>query len=138
MLSHLIYVSQRKPSCTDSEIQKILDSCTKNNGKAGITGVLLYTDNQFIQCLEGDYRHIIQLYNKIKTDERHKTPVLISCAPISARLFPSWQMGARQLNGEIAYITNLDASEQNLFIEILSGMKQTDLKALLLLKKFFR
>ena len=137
MLSHLIYVSQRKASCTETEIQKILDACIRNNGKADITGVLLYSETQFIQYLEGNYTKIIHLYDQIKGDTRHKSPVMVSSSPIKTRTFPSWQMGARKLGGDIEYKTTLGPGERKVFVEILSGIKQHDQKALALLKKFF-
>lgn len=97
MLSHLIYVSQRKPLCTGAEIQKILESCTKNNGKEDITGVQLYSQTQFIQCLEGNYRDIIKLYSKIQTDERHKSPVLIASTPNLCQVISVMAHGSPEL-----------------------------------------
>ncbi|MEQ9165113.1 MAG: BLUF domain-containing protein, partial [Fulvivirga sp.] len=48
MLSQLVYVSNRKPNCTEEEIEKILASCKKNNPPLNITGILLYSDKKFI------------------------------------------------------------------------------------------
>jgi len=54
MLSQIIYVSVRNANCSDEEIQKILESSNRNNGKLDITGVLLYSRNKFLQVLEGE------------------------------------------------------------------------------------
>ena len=72
MLSQLVYVSIRKPQCTEEEIQKILDACKRNNQGKDITGVLLYSGTHFVQYLEGDFKKINELYDNIKSDVRHK------------------------------------------------------------------
>lgn len=138
MASNLVYVSARKPKCTDQEIEKILASCMKNNAHLDITGVLLYSDKQFVQYLEGDFDKIFSLYDKIKQDDRHKNVFLISASTIEERSFPSWQMGAKKIDfDKIDFQTTMDESEKNEFQSILSGRALQGNKALDLLKKFF-
>ncbi|MGK7391266.1 MAG: BLUF domain-containing protein [Candidatus Cyclobacteriaceae bacterium M2_1C_046] len=139
MLSHLVYVSVRKANCTEEEIQKILDSCKKNNKELDITGVLLYSNTHFVQYLEGDYKMIIGLYDKIKEDDRHKNVVMITSGPIKERSFPSWQMGAKKFQeNNIEYQTDMSATEKQEFRSILSGEKKEGNKAIDLMKKFFK
>jgi Sensors of blue-light using FAD len=139
MLSHLVYVSVRNASCSAEEIEKILASCKKNNGSLDITGVLLHSATHFVQYLEGDYKQIISLYDKIKSDTRHKNVVLISGAPIKSRLFPSWQMGSKKVESEdIQYGTDMNQTEVSEFKAILGGKGQEGSKAIQLIKKFFK
>ena len=139
MLSHLVYVSARTPKCTEEEIQKILASCKKNNSDIGITGVLLYSNSQFVQYMEGEFKSIITLYDKIKADDRHKNPIMISSAPIPERTFPSWQMGAKTFDlSAVEYQTSITAEDKMVFREILSGKSQEGNKALALMKQFFK
>jgi hypothetical protein len=139
MLSHLIYVSMRKPNCTEMEIQKILASCKRNNLKLDITGVLLYSEAQFIQYLEGEYNQIITLYDAIKLDNRHKNAVLISSAQINERSFPTWQMGAKKFDSTtINFITDIQESDKEIFDTILNGITHEGNKALMLVRKFFK
>lgn len=139
MLSHLLYVSVRNTNCTDEEIQKILASCRKNNASVDITGVLLYSNTNFVQYLEGEYKQIISLYDKIKADNRHKNAVLVSSAPIKEKIFPSWQMGTKQFDQDnIEFQTAIDASEMQRFNDMLRGQKQSGVSVLALLKKFFK
>lgn len=139
MLSNIVYVSQRATHCTDEEIQKILDSCIRNNKTINITGVLLYSDNYFVQYIEGKYSEIMALYDKIKGDNRHKNPVLISCTPTSQRLFPSWQMGAKKFNtGSISFDTNINDQDKEVFHDILQGKTEHSKHAVSLIKKFFK
>jgi hypothetical protein len=139
MLSNLVYVSIRKSNCTDEEIQKILDACKRNNGGLDITGVLLYSKTQFVQYLEGEYKQIMGLYDKIKTDDRHRNVVLISSSKIQDRAFPSWQMGAKAFdNQNIEILTEMDERDKKDFKDILAGKGQEGNKTLALLKKFFK
>ena len=139
MLSHLVYVSTRTPKCTDAEILKILASCKKNNSDIGITGVLLYSQTNFVQYIEGEYKTLFALYDKIKTDNRHKNAVLISGAPISERSFPSWQMGSKTFDlGSVEYQTDISQEDKKVFAEILTGKSQEGNKALALMKQFFK
>lgn len=139
MLSHLIYVSNRAQNCTQAEIEKILESCRKNNSKHDITGVLLYSDTKFVQYIEGKYTEIMQLYDKIKTDKRHTNAVLLTSAPIQERSFPSWQMGAKTFDtASIDFRTNISEDDRKIFDAMLSGKSSEENKALNLIKKFFR
>ncbi len=137
MLSHLVYVSTRKNNCTQEEIEKILDACKRNNKEQDVTGVLLYSDTQFVQYLEGDYKQIINLYDHIKADDRHKNAVMICSSPIQERSFPSWQMGAKKLEN-ITYRTQMDIADKEIFASVLAGQEQQSSKAIALLQKFFK
>jgi hypothetical protein len=139
MLSQLVYVSNRKPNCTDEEIKKILQSCERNNANIDITGVLLYSDTHFVQYIEGEYKVIISLYDKIKADDRHKNAILVTSLPIKERSFPSWQMGSKKFDMKsVEFQTSIDDAEKKVFNDILNGKNQEDNKALSLMKKFFK
>lgn len=138
MLSQLVYVSNRKPSCTEAEIEKILASCKKNNPTLNITGVLLYSDTKFIQLVEGDAKTIMSLYEKIKTDPRHGNPMMISYGPIQQKSFPSWHMGTKKIGSqEIDYKTDISSADKTVFTDVLNGKEQDGQRVLNLLKKFF-
>ena len=138
MLSHLLYVSKRSQTCTDSEIEKILQACKRNNASIDITGVLLYSDTNFVQYLEGDYKQIVGLYDRIKSDPRHRNAVLIANSPITERIFPSWQMGAKKINDKVQYLTEIDEEDKKEFTNILEGKSVQGTKALALMHKFFK
>ncbi len=137
MLSQLVYVSVRANECSDEEIQKILASCIRNNGKIDITGVLLYSDKKFLQCLEGDYTQIMKLYDTIKSDIRHKNVILISAVPINNRSFPSWQMGSKKIDSNFEFSTSMSMLEKRDFNALLTGKTDTSTKAIDIIKKFF-
>lgn len=138
MLSHLVYVSNRTPKCTEEEVKKILAACKKNNAGIDITGVLLYSPTHFVQYLEGDYKEIMGLYDRIKKDDRHKNATLITSSPIASRTFPSWQMGAKKLDESIDFKTDMSSEDRTLFAGILEGKAQEGNRAMTLMKKFFK
>jgi len=138
MLAQLIYVSVRSADCSDAEIEKILQSSIKNNGTIDITGVLLYSDKKFLQCLEGDYNQIVGLYDKIKEHKRHKNVVLISLGNVKERNFPSWQMGSKKIElKDVDFKTDMSEAEKTKFKSILNGVAENEGNAIKLIKKFF-
>lgn len=138
MLSQLVYVSNRKPNCTAAEIDKILESCKKNNPPLDITGVLLYSDTKFIQLVEGEAKVITSLYDKIKSDDRHSNAMMISYNPIKEKSFPSWHMGSKKVSGnEVDFNTNISTEDKVIFENLLNGKEENGQKVLNLLKKFF-
>ena len=122
MLTQLIYVSVRKKNCTEDEIQKILASSNKNNGALNLTGVLLYTENKFLQVLEGEQKVVLSLYDNIKNDDRHKNVMMISMHPIQDRDFPSWEMGSKKINEkDYTFLTDISKEDQENFKQLLNG-----------------
>ncbi len=139
MLAHLAYVSARKNNCTEEEIEKILISCKKNNPPLDITGVLLYSENKFIQYVEGESTSLMKLYDKIKKDVRHDKAVMISYSPISSRIFPSWHMGSRKIaSNEIGFLTDITDGDKDVFEKIMNDEEAEGAKVQSLLMKFFK
>ncbi len=138
MLAQLIYVSDRKETCTDQDVGKILVSCKKNNPAHGITGVLLYSEAKFIQMIEGESEAVTELYAKIKKDTRHSNAMMIAFGPIQERSFPSFHMGLRKIQGsEVDFKTEISTEEKKIFNSILTGQEENGMKVLELLKRFF-
>jgi hypothetical protein len=138
MLSHLVYVSTRKASCTASEIEKILGSCKKNNPTFNTTGVLLYSKDKFIQYLEGDSKELLSLYDKIKLDSRHEKVMMVSYGPIKEKAFPSWHMATKQVSQkDFEFRTDISFEDKKIFKHLLIGQEQNGSQVLGLLKKFF-
>jgi len=137
MLSQLVYVSNRKPSCTQAEIDKIVAACVKNNPSLNITGVLLYSDTKFIQLVEGESKTITGLYDKIKTDPRHSNPIMISYNAIKEKAFPGWHMGTKTISNDVQFLTDISPDEKTVFNNILKGKEMEGQKVLNMLRRFF-
>ena len=136
-LYNLVYVSNRPSSCDDEEIQNILTTSRKNNLKEKITGVLLHSENRFLQYLEGNKDEIMSLYERIAKDTRHTLCNILYHVPIPYRVFPSWQMGYKDLDYEINFQTEAGEKEYNLFQHLIEEDAYKDIEGLHILKIFF-
>jgi hypothetical protein len=97
-LVQLIYVSSEKRPLSDDELDKILESCVRQNTLSGVTGMLLYSEGNFLQVLEGSEAAIEETYQRICQDARHTNFFLLSKEEIPQREFSAWQMGFRRLS----------------------------------------
>jgi len=93
MLVRLLYASRPATPLTAPVIDSILEQSRANNPKAGITGVLCYSDDVFIQVLEGSRDVVCELYNTLVRDGRHQHIRILSFEEIRERRFGGWTMG---------------------------------------------
>ena len=71
-MRHVIcYFSHTNSELNFDQIQDLLDFSLKNNRKLGIKGVLLYSEGNFFQILEGEKELVLQIFHKIQKDLRH-------------------------------------------------------------------
>jgi len=140
MLIQLIYSSIR-PENNSKDIENILEACKRNNPSLDITGVLLFSETKFIQLVEGPYKEIMALYDKIKTDPRHERCIMLALQPIKERAFPNWSMGFKKLysnNSEYQFLTDLSENENDIFNELLNNFESKDGHQIAkVLQKFF-
>ncbi len=93
MLVRLLYASRAAKPLNAKTVANILLECQRNNPRRGITGVLCYSDEIFLQVLEGGRDVVCDTFNAIVRDARHETVRLLSFEEISARRFGGWSMG---------------------------------------------
>ena len=92
-MHRIIYLSSGVKIFSDEEINDLLKISRENNQKNGITGLLLYSDGNFMQILEGEKEAVENTYNKIQNDTRHRNIILITNESIKQRNFSEWKMG---------------------------------------------
>lgn len=93
MLVRLLYASRAAAPLTASIVDSILEQSRANNPKQGITGILCFTDDIFIQVLEGGRDEVCELYNAIVRDQRHLDVRILTYEEIPERRFGGWSMG---------------------------------------------
>ena len=93
MLMRLMYASRAADSIKPDALSAILKTSRARNPGAGITGVLCFSGDVFMQVLEGGRTQVNALYNAILRDERHRDVVLLSYDEIGERRFAGWSMG---------------------------------------------
>lgn len=136
-LYKLIYSSIRQPDCSDEDIIEILNACERNNRNTDVTGVLLHSDYRFIQYLEGSSEQVVNLYDKIRTDSRHKDAVIRSYASIERRIFPSWHMGYRSLDN-VEFNSDINPGDKAIFESLITGVAEDGNLGVSLIKNFFQ
>ena len=93
MLVRLMYASRATEPVRPETLNAILKKSTHDNPGIGVTGVLCFSGDIFLQVLEGGRSHVSKLYNRIAQDPRHTDVVLLSYEEIDERSFAGWSMG---------------------------------------------
>ena len=93
MLVRLLYASRATTPLIESVQDSIMEKSRAHNPAMGITGVLCFSEDLFIQVLEGGRDEVCELYNTIVRDDRHQNVRILSFEEIRERRFGSWTMG---------------------------------------------
>ncbi|TWR25256.1 BLUF domain-containing protein [Mucilaginibacter pallidiroseus] len=101
MIYSLVYISKANTDMSQEDLLRILHISREWNEEHQITGMLLYIQSKlsnhshgrFIQALEGDKTDIIEIFDKIKFDNRHRDVTVLNQCYIAEREFKNWAMG---------------------------------------------
>ncbi|MDQ8194876.1 BLUF domain-containing protein [Coraliomargarita sp. SDUM461004] len=96
-LHQIIYISTAEPELTEDALLELLHASEKRNAERGITGLLLHSDGNIIQIIEGPEVATKELYKKICADTRHRGVTLIASTIIEQRDFPQYRMGFKRI-----------------------------------------
>ena len=99
-MHYLVYVSSARQHFSEEDLETLLISSRQNNSKLGITGMLLFSGDNFIQVLEGELQAINSLYSKISSDPRHTGLLILLKGEVETRNFPQWSMGFKKISKE--------------------------------------
>ena len=93
MLVRCLYASRAASALDGAKIDAIVEQSHRNNPPRGITGLLCFVDDIFVQVLEGGRDAVNDLFLRIARDERHHSLRLLSFTEITERRFGHWHMG---------------------------------------------
>jgi hypothetical protein len=93
MLVRLLYASRALAPVNADLVEAILDKSRRNNPRRGLTGILCFSDDLFIQVLEGGRDAVCTLFETIVRDARHHQVRILSFEEIRERQFAGWTMG---------------------------------------------
>lgn len=103
-LSSLVYVSSAVRLLSLEEIGHLLQRARERNKEYGITGVLLYIGNNFMQYIEGPKDNLDIIYKIIQEiiqeDDKHSGLFLVSQEAIEKRQFGDWAMAYQTIDVE--------------------------------------
>lgn len=97
---HLVYISYASRPLREDDLLDILNTSRLNNKKYGITGMLVYLHEKFIQVLEGEYEAVNKVYHEVKQDLRHRKVTTVLEGNTEQRIFKDWSMGFKKLDGQ--------------------------------------
>ena len=92
MLERLLYRSKAINTLGSLHLFNMLSEARAKNAHLGITGHLLYTEEVFVQCIEGTPAAIASLWDSLQRDSRHYDIELLARGPLEQRRFSDWSM----------------------------------------------
>lgn len=92
MLYELLYTSHANQDLSDEDLAQLLDQSRKRNATIGISGLLIYHNQEFVQLLEGEKDQVQALYDRIALDDRHSSVRTFWDGEIERRNFRNWAM----------------------------------------------
>lgn len=94
-MHHLVYTSTATILLTETELLQLLGPWRATNARLGVTGVLLYSEGQVMQVLEGEAPVVHHLFAAIAGDARHRSVTKLADGPVDGRAFADWSMRFR-------------------------------------------
>jgi hypothetical protein len=92
-LVRLTYASRSRETMTAERLTEILEQAQRNNLARGITGILCFNHDVFVQSIEGSRSTINRLYNALLADPRHYNLQAMEMCEITERQWAEWSMG---------------------------------------------
>ena len=93
----ITYLSQAASNFSSIDLLYLLEQCHVNNPKLGLTGLLIFGNETFLQTIEGENDIVEDLIEKISNDKRHIKFQILSKQSIQNRQYSNWAMGFEKL-----------------------------------------
>lgn len=93
----LVYVSTCAAGLQLDDVYDIMRKAHPSNVKDGISGMLCWSGEFFLQCIEGERNAVSRVFSKICGDSRHSNVEILIAAPTRTRWFSEWGMGFSRL-----------------------------------------
>ncbi|TPN83013.1 BLUF domain-containing protein [Aquimarina algicola] len=93
------YVSTISKSISDSDIEELMKYVKLQNNDKKITGILIYSEGNFFQVLEGQEEDIKTLFDKIKKDSRHYNIIKMLDKPVKGISFSEYHSSFTIVSG---------------------------------------
>jgi hypothetical protein len=125
------YLSTANRDLNQDEVAELLDLTEIRNNNAGVNGLLIYSEGNFFEVIEGEESKIKELFENIKEDPRHRNIMIVFEKKIDKPLFDEKEANFisentkhRQMEVEnfLYYIKDLDESMQKAVKNILAAM----------------
>lgn len=95
----LRYISTLGEGVRVDEVPRILEVARSINRRNGVTGLLLFNGERFLQLLEGEERVVRETFDRIAADPRHRGIAVLGTTTSDRRAFGDWDMAYELLKG---------------------------------------
>jgi hypothetical protein len=68
----ILYLSTANQPLASGDLSELLQKARFRNDAAHVTGMLVHSDGDFLQVLEGEPEDVIGIYDRITVDPRHR------------------------------------------------------------------
>lgn len=92
ILVSMTYASRANPDVSAKDFNEILQQAQENNAANGITGMLTFNKDYFLQTVEGPRAQINRLLYALIADQRHHDLQLIETRELKHREWSKWSM----------------------------------------------
>ncbi len=99
-MRRIIYCSQATYDLSPEELVELLEKSRRNNERDGLSGMLLYSSQSFLQMLEGEEEPLRSAYERIGSDSRHTNLRLLADVEVTQAMFGDWSMGFEHVDDE--------------------------------------
>jgi hypothetical protein len=128
-LVELSYLSEAVSDMSFLGLMRLLESARAFNQKNGISGILLYDNQQFGQIIEGERASIMKVWKRIQEDKRHHRIELLEIREISERSFPDWLLrfyGGETLTRDYPALAEMVGGMDKHSLALMNRMRQTE------------
>lgn len=128
-LVELSYLSEAVSDMSFLGLMRLLESARAFNQKNGISGILLYDNQQFAQIIEGERASIMKVWKRIQEDKRHHRIELLEIREISERSFPDWLLrfyGGETLTRDYPALAEMVGGMDKHSLALMNRMRQTE------------
>lgn len=91
-LRAVVYTSEVVEGVTEEKTARLAADAERFNRLAGVTGVLLFDGDRFLQYFEGPKDGVEAVYSRVQASRSHKALLELANGGIFRRLFPYWAM----------------------------------------------
>ena len=128
-LFELLYLSEISATTSASAIAELVVQARLHNKTRGITGLLLFDGEHFIQSLEGEQVDVMALMNRIECDDRHFNVTHLHKGLVATRQFQNFAMGYWYIEDESSVMKLRGLRGQAAMDELRSRRREFDVES---------
>ena len=128
-LVELSYLSEAVSDMSFLGLMRLLESARAFNQKHGVTGILLYDNQQFGQIIEGERASIMKVWKRIQDDKRHHRIELLEIREIAERSYPEWLLrfyGGETLTRDYPALAQMVGGMDKHSMALMNKMRETE------------